>query len=486
VVRALRDRFAGVRENGARIAERRIADSPRLLDPVIKLSDDADARVRLHAALALGAADDPRAIAVLATIARRDGADRWARAAVFSSVRRRTGAFLDAFTSAPPTAPAVRAAVMQDLGRLFGASESRERCLAFVADVSDPGADLSWQPAALAGVAAGLRTRSGASNTQSPLMALVSGDTTAARGARERLVTMMVRAGVLAAADGAALEQRLAAIELLGQGEWSVSGVRLVRLLEPQRPVAIQIAAVRALGQLRDGEPAASLLDRSRWQAYSPQVRDAVLTTILADERLVPALLDAVARHDISASALGVNRWRRLTTHRNTAIRERAEAMSRTDDPSSPMQVYERKLPEVIAHTGDPLRGAAVFAKYCAACHTSGGAGGHVGPDLTGIRNQPADALLLHIVFPDYEVTPGYEAYTVQAKDERTIVGRLESEAPNSVALRDGTGHSETILRSDVKSMIAATSSLMPAGFGETMSSVELADVIAFLKNAER
>jgi putative heme-binding domain-containing protein len=106
------------------------------------------------------------------------------------------------------------------------------------------------------------------------------------------------------------------------------------------------------------------------------------------------------------------------------------------------------------------------------------------GPDWH--PQSPADALLLHIVFPDYEVTPGYEAYTVQTKDERTIVGRLESEAPNSVALRDGTGHSETILRSDVKSMIAATSSLMPAGFGETMSSVELADVIAFLKNAER
>ena len=36
----------------------------------------------------------------------------------------------DAFVSAPPASLAARAAVMQDLGRLFGASETAERCLA--------------------------------------------------------------------------------------------------------------------------------------------------------------------------------------------------------------------------------------------------------------------------------------------------------------------------------------------------------------------
>jgi putative membrane-bound dehydrogenase-like protein len=486
VDRALRDRFASVRENGAQIAERRIPESPRLLDAVFTLPNDPDPRVRLHAALALGAADDPRSIAVLAAIARRDGADRWIRAAVFSSLRSRTGAFLEAFAGAPAAAPAVQAAVMQDLGRLLGASGSADQCLAFVADVSDPGAELTWQPAALAGVAAGLRSRAGGSNTQSALMTLVSADTPTARAARGRLVTMLRRAGPFTMLEAAPWEQRLAAIELLGQGEWPVSGPTLVRLLEPQRPVPIQIAAVRAVGQVRDDESAATLLAPSRWTGYTPQVRDAVLTTVLSDDRLVSALLDAVARHDISASALGANRWRRLTAHRDPVIRQRAEALSKTDNATSPMQIYERTRPEVVAHPGDPTRGAAAFAKHCAACHTFNGSGGHVGPDLSGIRNQPADALLLHIVFPDYEITAGYEAYAVRTNDERTIVGRLESEAPNSVTLRDGTGQSQTILRTDLKSMTAASASLMPAGLGDTMTTAELADVIAFLKNAER
>ena len=486
ILRAMRDPLASVRENGVRLAERRIPGSPRLIDSVFPLANDADARVRLHTALALGAANDPRSIDALAVIARRDGADRWARAAVLSSVRDRTRAFLDALVSAPPAAPAVRAAVMQDLARLFGAAESPDRCLTLASEISDPAVGLSWQPAALSGLAAGLRTRGMASETQSALMTLVSADTPQARLARERLAIQMIRAGELALLEGAPPEQRLPAIELLGQGDWTVSGATLLRLIDPQRPSAIQIAAVRAMGQLRDPAAGASLVEPARWKAYTPQVRDAVLTTLFSEERLVSVLLDAVDGGSISASTLGASRWRRLTAHRNTSIRQRAEALSTAADTGSAMQVYERKLPEVRTQTGDPTRGAGAFTKYCATCHTFNGAGARVGPDLSGIRNQPADALLLHIIVPDYEITPGYEAYTVLTRDERTIFGRLDTEAPNSLTLRDAAGQAHTILRTDIKSMTAATSSLMPAGLDQTMSSGELADLIAYLKDVKR
>jgi putative heme-binding domain-containing protein len=380
----------------------------------------------------------------------------------------------------------VRAAVMQDLGRLFGAAESPERCLSFVTEISDPAVGPSWQPAALSGLAAGLRTRGMASETQSALMTLLSADNPQARLARERLAIQMVRAGEVALLEGAPTEQRLSAIELLGQGEWSVSGATLLRLLDPRQQSATQIGAVRAVAQLRDPAAAVSLVEPARWQAYTPQVREAVLATLFSEERLVFVLLDAVARRDISASALGASRWRRLTGHRNTSIRQRAEALYTTTDTGSAMQVYERRLKDVSARDGNPTRGAAAFTTHCAVCHTFNGSGGRVGPDLSGIRNQPADALLLHIIVPDYEITPGYEAYTVQTRDGRTIFGRVESEAPNSLTLRDGAGQSHTILRTDVKSMTAATSSLMPASLGETMSSGQLADVIAYLKKLER
>ena len=513
IIRGLRDGAAGVRENAARLAERRVSQSRSLREAVLAAAVDDDARVRLHVALALGAIEpdgdvghegrdtsqrrppaggsesppyrrehDERIVDALATIARRDGADRWMRAAVLSGVRNRASGFLAAFVSNPAMRIDARAGVMQDLGRLFGAAESLERCLAIVSEIVDPRAELSWQPAALSGLAAGLRARGEMTHAQSPLLELVSGGSPQARLARERLLIQMSRARELAQTDAAPPDQRLPAIELLGHAHWSSSGPVLVRLLEPQQQGAIQIAAVRALGQLRDPRAASLLVETSRWQGYTPRVREAVLATMLSEERLVTVLLDAVEARQVPTSALGVSNWRRLTTHRQAAIRDRASALYASAGATTPMQAYERQRDDVLARAGDSRRGSNAFATFCAACHTFERAGGHVGPDLSGIGNQPADALLLHIVVPDYEITPGFAAYSVQTRDGRTVVGRLESEAPNSVTIRDAAGVAQTLLRRDIAAMTASETSLMPAGLGQAMSAAQLADLIAYLK----
>ena len=105
-----------------------------------------------------------------------------------------------------------------------------------------------------------------------------------------------------------------------------------------------------------------------------------------------------------------------------------------------------------------------------------------MGPDLSGIRNQPADAVLLHVLVPDYEIAAGYQSYVVETRDGRTLVGRLESEAPNSVTLRDAASQAHVILRLDVVSMSASTRSLMPAELERAMSEQDLADLIGYLK----
>ena len=57
----------------------------RVAEAVLRLADDADARVRLQVAILLGDWHDPRAGRALARLARRDGDDPWMRAAVLSS-----------------------------------------------------------------------------------------------------------------------------------------------------------------------------------------------------------------------------------------------------------------------------------------------------------------------------------------------------------------------------------------------------------------
>src|SRR5690606_2884939 len=80
---------AGVRENALQIIGARLRSNPELLDAVVARAEDDDPRVRFQAALALGDARGApvrRIAAALARIAARDGADRWTRAAVFSSL----------------------------------------------------------------------------------------------------------------------------------------------------------------------------------------------------------------------------------------------------------------------------------------------------------------------------------------------------------------------------------------------------------------
>jgi putative membrane-bound dehydrogenase-like protein len=484
VERALRDGEAGVRENGLRLAEDRLS-SRTLTEAVLALAADPDPRVRFRAALALGGVADPRAVAALAGIARVDGEDRWMRAAVLSGIGGRPGAFLEAFSAGPPPGAVLRAAVMEDLGQIFGAAEAPDRCLALIAEIAGADGELGWQVAALAGIARGLRARAAPGEPVSPLTALLARDTPRAGVARMRVDGMLSRAARLAGDERQPAEVRQRAIELLGFGTWDVAGETLLRLVEPREPAALQMAAVRAVGRMHEPGAAASLVQAGRWRAYTPQVRDAVLAVLLSEDRHVHVLLDAVARGDVSALSIAPARRTRLRGHRVDAIRQRAGALFGAAEDDR-MAVYQRMRRDVLARTGDAVQGARLYGTHCAACHTFDGVGGLLGPDLSGIRNQPAEAILLHILVPDYEITPGYESYAAETRDGRTLVGRLESEAPNSLTLRTADAERQVVLRSDVDSISALPTSLMPGNLEQVLSAQDLADLIAHLKRPAR
>jgi putative heme-binding domain-containing protein len=123
-----------------------------------------------------------------------------------------------------------------------------------------------------------------------------------------------------------------------------------------------------------------------------------------------------------------------------------------------------------------------VFATHCRTCHTFNGQGGTLGPDLSGLGSQPADAILRHVLVPDAEITAGYQGYLVELRDGRTLAGRIESEAPQSLTLHDAASATHTVLRADMSSLTLLPGSLMPAGFDQALSPQGLADLIAYLR----
>src|SRR5262249_6848138 len=87
----LADREARVREHAVRLSEKVAGGSTALRDALVRLVDDEDALVRYQLAFSLGEFDDPRKATALAALLARDGSDRWARLAVFSSLAKGAG-----------------------------------------------------------------------------------------------------------------------------------------------------------------------------------------------------------------------------------------------------------------------------------------------------------------------------------------------------------------------------------------------------------
>jgi len=135
----------------------------------------------------------------------------------------------------------------------------------------------------------------------------------------------------------------------------------------------------------------------------------------------------------------------------------------------------------VLALTPAPKNGRAVFRTHCASCHRLDREGVAVGPDLFGIRNQPKEVILLHIIIPEYEIMPGFVNYVLETRDGRTLSGIIGGETDSKVTLRRALGEEETVDRANILSLTSTGLSLMPQVLEKNMSRQDMADLIAFV-----
>ena len=189
ILAAMRDPDSNVREQAARLAKRRLGDHPDLEAELVRLADDPDAMVRLQVALSLGEARGPGAIRALVSIARRDPADRWIKAAVLSAAAGRAPALIAALEGDRFIATAAGRGWLGDLAFLIGAENGpgarRGRLLddALRPD-ADPGFGPGDCPRRRAGRASGRRVdRSGTRGSRRGSAVLRSGGSL---GPRER------------------------------------------------------------------------------------------------------------------------------------------------------------------------------------------------------------------------------------------------------------------------------------------------------------
>ncbi|MBS0266692.1 MAG: c-type cytochrome, partial [Planctomycetes bacterium] len=477
-------------EIAVEITESRLQTSPVLFERILPLQTAASARLRFQVAIACGATTDSRAVEALARIGIQDAADRWTRAAVFSSISGRETAFMDTALRLQDEAHEESSVMRQrlplfsELGRLMGASVPEEKWPGLTRQwLQRPLPQLPMTAAFLTGFADALRNRGVARGHGSVLASVVASgiDTPQTAQDQTRLAGLFREALRMAADSQQPVELRQIALALLAHADFSQAGPVLLGLVDPQQPAEVQSGAIRALGGMTDPSIAATLLEESQFAGYTPALREDVVSALLSMSQHLPGVLAALESGAVPPAAIDPLRRKRLTEHPDGALRERATRLYASTQSGDRAQVYA-EYKKVLSLVPNSDNGRAVFKKNCSVCHRLDREGTPVGPDLFGIRNQPKEAILLHILIPEAEITPGFGAYILETKAGRVVTGIIASETATSVTLRQQLGKEETVLRSEIESLVSSKLSLMPQLLEKTMTPQELADLIAYLK----
>jgi putative membrane-bound dehydrogenase-like protein len=474
---ALADKHPGVRRQAVRLSETPAARSARVEAALVRTASDPDPFVRLQLAYALGEWPSAACGETLGRLLRQDAGDPYIRAAALSSLTREN---LDSVVAKVLAAPSDAAGPVL-LGLLqsavgFGAPRATAALLEHLVD-PHPGGPGRAELIVLAEWLDWLDQR----NT--PLPELVRQADERLRAHLQRLSSGFAAARKAVRDPATPLADRIPAVQLLGRGldRREEDRVLLAELLAPQTPEELRSAAVSALGKLHDPEVPHAMTQG--WKGFTPSLRSRLLDILLQRDDGSNVILDAVADRRILPQDVPLTARQRLREHPSQEVRRRADKLFK--DPLDPnrnrvVMAYHKAL----GLKGDPVRGAAVFTRSCAACHRFGGVGQAGGPDLAVVRDKSAEWLLLALFDPNRAVDARYLSYVAVTREGRLLTGVLAEESGNTITLVSSTGERQVILRANLAELASSGKSAMPEGLENELTHQDAADLIAYLKRS--
>ncbi len=472
-LRALADPHPRVREHAVRLAEGLIGKSRAVRQKLIGMTGDPDLRVRYQLAFTLGEIKGEGRDAALATLARRDGDDRWQRLAIQSSLNEGAAdvARMLLADAESRRTPASRA-MLESLSSQVGVRNRPAEMAALIKTAETlPKEDAALVQQLLRGLNEGL-AQSGRSLRQ----ALAA---TGSTSAGKLLDALLIDARQTALEGDRPLDARVEAIRTLRLASLEEVFPALASLLGSRQPQEVQLAALATLGRFK--EPTVVQATLAAWSGFSPRVRTAAAELLFSRAERLPLLLEAVERGVIAHTELDPARIRQLTAHAKLGERAtKAFAGAQLARRGEVVEAYRAAL----TLPGDKERGREVFKKICAACHKLDGLGHEVGPNLAAMQNRGPEAVLVNVLDPNREVNPQFVNYVLLTDDGRSLTGMIVAETATSVTLKRAEALSDTVLRGQIEELGSTKLSLMPEGVEKQVDVQGMADLLAYVTGA--
>ncbi|MHB1078445.1 MAG: PVC-type heme-binding CxxCH protein [Prosthecobacter sp.] len=253
----------------------------------------------------------------------------------------------------------------------------------------------------------------------------------------------------------------------------------VLRFLVPTQPAELQLAALEALRSSQESSVADILI--AAWPKLTPALRDKAVSLLLSRTDRIAKLLDAIEAKKILPSQLSAATKATLARQKTPALAERIAKLI-GDGSSFNRKAVITKYEPVLSMTGDTTHGAKIYETLCMVCHRHLDRGNDVGPNLGTIKAWTAEQILTNVLDPNREVSPNFALYIVETNDGRTLSGLITSETAGNLTLKRADGGTDTVLRSEIKSLTSPGISLMPEGLEAAITPQQMADLIAYLK----
>ncbi|TCO91909.1 putative membrane-bound dehydrogenase-like protein [Chthoniobacter flavus] len=465
IVAATHDSDEHMRRAAVLLAEPRLKESESLRMAVMHLTDDAALGVRYQVALSLGEVPDAAA-KPLAALASHEVADSWMRTAILSSAGAHTAEVAAAVLRGADSPDA--ATFLRDAGGVIGGEAKADICRAFLDLLAgEAAAHASSAEAGALGLAKGL-----ARHSQSPT-------TFASPAAQDwlRAVSAKAQSGALAAK--ASVEQRTESVALLALADFSAMQSLAGKLLQPSQPEPVCVAFIQSLRDKRD--PGVATLLLTAWPALTPGAREAAVGVFTSRKEWLEPLIVAVEKQQIHPAELSPAARAALQRFPDVALRERAGKLFVA--AGSRQDAITRYQPVLTMH-GDATKGHEVYRAICSTCHRKGDEGRDIGPNLATVGAWSPEQLLTNILDPNREVAPNFMLYAVELKDGRALAGIIAAETETGVTLKSLDGTEQSFARTEIASLKATGTSPMPEGLEGAVNMQQMADLVAFLRDA--
>lgn len=276
--------------------------------------------------------------------------------------------------------------------------------------------------------------------------------------------------------------RRVAIATLLGAKDPELASV-LQKLLADE---TLRAEALRGLALYDDPKTAAAIL--AVYVKLTPTERRDALNTLSARAPYALAMLDAVAAGTVPSSDVSADLVRQMRNLKNSDIDTRlgevwGTVRETSEDRAKLIAEYKKRLERRPSLAPDPTHGRAIFVKTCAQCHTLFGAGGKIGPELTGSNRANLEYVLSNVLDPSALISKDYTATVIATDDGRVVTGIVKQEDDRAVTVATAN---ETIIipKGEIDQREPSALSMMPDDIFKPLSDDDIRALIAYLASA--